>query len=136
MKKILSYLIKMFLHMNLFFLYIEMSHAKMVIIVIITRQNFNQVTIILIIVSLLPCNNDYYIAVDLKEFAAFGFKSVKCITFLYYWTRQKFWYYWMCYFFHTIYKPLKRLLIKQIIRLLTNINGDLQKICRIGYLSN
>ena len=48
----------------------------MVIILIITRQDFNEVTIIMIIASLSPCNNyDYYMPLELKAFAAFGYKS-------------------------------------------------------------
>ena len=47
----------------------------MVIILIITRQDFNQVTIIMIIASLSPCNNfDYYMPLELKDFAAFGYQ--------------------------------------------------------------
>ena len=44
---------------------------------IITWQDFNQDTIIMIIAGLSPCNNyDYYMALELKDFAAFGYNSV------------------------------------------------------------
>ena len=107
----------------------------MVIILIITRQDFNQVTIIMIIASLSPCNNyDYYMALELKDFAAFGYKSV-CIKSIF--TRPfKSFDIIECALFTTIFKHRKILFIRHIFGLLTNIYVALLNIFIIRYLSN
>ena len=122
----------------------------MVIIMIITRQNFNQVTIILIIVILSPSNNyDYYMAkiscfrhetshlyhrndpmkynLELKIFAAFRYISV--YKPLHFTGPSKSFAIIECALFNKISRHRKELLVRHIIVLLTNINVYFLKIC-------